>query len=385
MENKDNLTDSVTKNQAETNDSYSIYHYFEKHPAFFATCVSALVAVASYCIKIASNRYSEKYYSYWNVDVNLISIDDSVGHIVLQAFVFVLSLITIHAILGSTADSCMKQRQQNGLLRKQYRELKKEIKKGLKRNKKVTKTCGKNANKSKKARRNNKRKNGMNQQASCSEKRADKYQKLKEAVRKYRFRMARNIIAAMLVSFLICTASILFLIKEDGVEFWIASIILSFGIVCIWSLCYFIPTLCGPTHISKETSESNIHQLTETNQNDRFPLETVATDGFKGFVSNKAIKAVLIVFLFALFVNCFSVGSLAAYDAEKKTSYPIYADQAGMYAVVYNSKDTIILEEITICDNKAIIDASKQRIINSEDISFVIWHFDEVCVEKNGD
>ena len=102
-------------------------------------------------------------------------------------------------------------------------------------------------------------------------------------------------------------------------------------------------------------------------------------------VSNKKLKLGLGQFLTATVVLIFLMTYSGTHTAGTKTSFPIYSDDSGVYAVVYNNGQAFIMESATIKDRTITIDTTSQRILHSDDIIYEVIDFDlvEIISDRN--
>ena len=89
-----------------------------------------------------------------------------------------------------------------------------------------------------------------------------------------------------------------------------------------------------------------------------------------------------VIVLVGLFVTIYSTAGKEA--AEKLQDFPIYTDETGTYAVVYNNGDTLVLKGANIEDTQIEINVRQQKVVPSSDISYEILTFEEVIVTGKG-
>lgn len=91
-----------------------------------------------------------------------------------------------------------------------------------------------------------------------------------------------------------------------------------------------------------------------------------------------------VIVLIGLFVTTYSTAGKEA--AQKIQDFPIYIDETGTYAVVYNNGDTLVLKGAHIEDTQIEINVRQQKVVPSSDISYEIHTFETVIVTgKDGE
>ena len=94
----------------------------------------------------------------------------------------------------------------------------------------------------------------------------------------------------------------------------------------------------------------------------KFPIEKMLKHGLRSMVSNKKLKLALGQFLTATVVLIFLMTYSGTHAAKTKTSFPIYSDDSGVYAVVYNNGQAFIMESATVTESTITIDTTREPL-----------------------
>lgn len=126
----------------------------------------------------------------------------------------------------------------------------------------------------------------------------------------------------------------------------------------------------------KKNAQDRMDQYEEELQNDehKYPLERKWNSRLSDIsIVSTLIAAMVYIIAFLIF------SSILGYDeAESKHIFPIVAVDDQSYAIVYNTGDTVILEECTIEDTTIKIYTDKQKIISVDGVEYEIREFSSV-------
>lgn len=380
--------DSNTENDHPAKrSSESIYLFFRNHTTFLVACISAAVAVISFVINYAISRYNLAYLDSWGIDpIYAVSKNDNQIYIVLFSFFYLLAMMVIHALLSGTSDSFRhynkllstlnyQQKRTKNIVRK-HRKCKKELIKALKLISPQEDTLLK-------ARKIQKELDEIESELQAI---AENRQASQKAKRNYRTWLYLNIGIAIVASFLIGMLFILLVQSTITAKEILLSTILVSGIILFDLLIYFLPAYYSTKCTKKRYERKDYLKFADDmldSKKHTFPIEEIAKNGLRSMVSNKKIKLALGQFFAAMVMFIFLMTYAGMHAAETKTSFPIYSDGSGVYAVVYNNGQSLILEAATIEHDRITIDTSKQRIISSDNIVYEVLVFDEVEIINN--
>ena len=370
-------------------NQHSIYDYLREHPTVLIACISGLVAVMSFVFNYAINLYNEAYLHYWNVDV-IYAVQGNAGqvYIVLFAFLYCLALLLIHGLMSQTSDA---YRHYNRLLsalncaRRDHKMKRKELKKGIKQLNNKTKTI----------------------LLDCEEEDATKDSTTKEAELKSKLDECNNIIRELseakkgcsrwvwgniliAVFFAILIGTVMAAFPVAGMT-WetIKKIAISVSYITFFDmLIYFVPAYFSSRYTKETYKKIDFGEFAKDMldyDNHKFPLSDLIRNGAKSVLTNKKLKLALVQVV-AVVIFCLHIFSTTgATSAEQKKDFPIISDETGVYAVVYNNGESLILEKAEILEAGITIDITKQKIIPADNVEYEIQVFDSVIVLNSED
>lgn len=373
--------------EEQTKNDYSIFDYLKEHTAFSVTFVSAMVAVVSFVLNYANARFNHSYLNYWGIDtVYAMSDNTSQLYVVLCSFLFCVALMLIHGLLSSTSDayrhynkllSTLKWQCRNSrALARRIRKYKKEIKRAL------NKIAAKDNPKELLEDCREKIQNADNELAEIS----DLIQSSVKAQKDYRRWMYFNIGIAFFVAYAI---GIIFLLFTRMTITWKdvgSSALVALSIILGDLLLYFLPAYFASRCTKKKYENQYVLKIVEDMmdyEKHRFPVDNIIHNGWKVMVSNSKMKYAAGQFVIAMIIVVFLMSYSGVNSASTKKSFPIYNDASTTYAIVYNNGTEIIMEEAVVNDNSIIIDKSKQKVVESVNISYEVKMFEEVAVIGN--
>ncbi len=361
-------------------DSFAIYNYFKEHTGSLVTCVSATVAVITFAINYANNRYDVAYLDHWNISGIYSTAYRTNFYTVLWSFLYCVAILIIHALLSGTSDEFRYYNQFLSVIKWEYKELR-----GTKRELRLIERAYRILLRNKKTRGEEaKRLNELGEKIKAQKRKISSMMKNVNEAESVRKRcnkwIAFNIIESIVVSFFVGVVFSLLSIKLISLKNIISSSVSVLTIIVFDMLLYFLPayfsTRCTQKSIDKVDFEKLIKE-SEKLEEHNFPLEKLLGNN-KLAVSDSKIKLILIQLIASmiLFVVLISLSGTTA--AQKQTQFPIYKDDQGAYAVIYNTGDALILESACIEDERITIDTSRQRVLKFDDISYQLITFEYV-------
>lgn len=149
---------------------------------------------------------------------------------------------------------------------------------------------------------------------------------------------------------------------------------------------YFLPaylaTRCSKKEFESEKAAGIVKKMLDRDVPE-FPFEKViSVEMNKSVLSDKKIKMIAVQFVALTASLLFMMPIIGKVNAEQKRNFPIYTDGATSYAILYFNESTVFMEEVVIQDKTIMIDATKQRIVTTDDICYDIIVFDSVTVNK---
>ncbi len=365
----------------------SIYNYFREHTAFLVTCVSAMVAITSFVLNYAISRYNLAYLQYWGIDPIYAVSNNNQLYVVLCSFMYCLALMAIHALLSGTSDSFRHYNKLLSTLNYQHRHSKKVARQLRKTENELNKTLKNLSPKERHSSRIKKIQRKIQDTKSEFQNIIDIQQSASKARRDYRTWLYVNVGISIAISYMI--GIIFVLLTQTTItakEIIYASILVS-GIILFDLFIYFFPAYCSTKCTKKRYEKMDILKFVDDmldTEKHKFPIEEMLKHGLRSMVSNKKLKLALGQFLTATVVLIFLMTYSGTHAAKTKTSFPIYSDDSGVYAVVYNNGQAFIMESATIKESTITIDTTSQRILHSDDIIYEVTVFDEVEIISDG-
>lgn len=371
-----------------TQSDESIYHYFREHTAFLVTCVSAMVAITSFILNYAISRYNLAYLQHWGIDPIYAVSNNNQLYVVLCSFMYCLALMAIHALLSGTSDSFRHYNKLLSTLNYQHRHSKKVARQLRKTEHELNKTLQNLSQKERHSSRIEEIQRKIQDTKSEFQNIIDIQQSTSNARKNYRTWLYVNVGVSIGISYMI--GMIFVLLTRTTIttkEILYASILVS-GIILFDLLIYFFPAYCSTKCTKKRYEKMDMLKFVDDmldTEKHKFPIEEMLKHGLRSMVSNKKLKLALGQFLTATVVLVFLMTYSGTHAARTKTNFPIYSDDSGVYAVVYNNGQALIMESATIKDNTITIDTNSQRILHSDDIIYEVDIFDLVEIIRDGD
>jgi protein-S-isoprenylcysteine O-methyltransferase Ste14 len=111
-----------------------------------------------------------------------------------------------------------------------------------------------------------------------------------------------------------------------------------------------------------------------------FPIVTVTRKKVKEMMTNKKITQIVGVALVILMVCAGMYSTIGESHAERKKDFPIFSDETGVYAVVYNNGEVLVLKAANIEGTTIEINTRQQKIVSCMDVAYEICIFETVIV-----
>jgi len=389
------ITEEIIETQnvvvQDTEDSYSeeqykILNYFKEHTGFFVACVSALVAMMSFVVRLAMGRMNYAYLEYWDIPTLYANIDNQNElHLIVCTLLYILALMLIHALLSKTSTAYRKYNKLLTTMKQQIKHAKK-IRGKLRREAKI---CSKIINKLKPEEKESE----ATQKAQTYIKKAKEddaviqndireEQRLCRATRKW---IILNIGISIILSFLVGLMFALLMKTTIAIKDFVDASKLIACVILFDLLLYFLPAYMATRCTKKQYEDIEITRFIEE-MNPKamptFPIDSIVGKGYISILSDKRIKQAIAQIVFVTILILFLVPALGTSSAKLKEDFPIYSDESGTYAIIYFSDSTVFMEEATVQDRTILIDTSKQRIITTDDLAYNSISFDNVVINR---
>lgn len=360
---------------------YSVYNFLRANTAFTIAVISGVVAVSSFVFRYASTLYNYEYLRFWDIDIAYAKQEDTgVFYIALGVFIYYGLLMLSQYSLGSTV-SVYEYHNKHYLA---IKECKKQLKKKSKDNKRIRKRLCKRLKKE----TLDKRRKRLRDRISKADERNVIISMSREKLRIMQKRKTRVIVNATIsagMAFLLSMlgAWILSFNYEDSARtgiFW-ALVITP---ICVNLLMFFIRK---PSKIDDNQEINKVLNQYQKEVNEGqimlFFVEAWAQKGIKYFLTNKTIGMLVVHYIVTTFVCIMLLANLGGNRAEQLHEFKVWTDSSSTYAILYDNGAQVVMEPINIKGDSAIIDASSQRIIKSDDLSYQIYIFDSIEVIRS--
>lgn len=374
------------QSQVHNERQYSIYNYFKNHPAFLVTCVSAFVAVVSFLLNFAASQYTRSFLRYWMIDTGYAKEHSpELLFSCLFSLMYMFVIFVVHQIMSSTARTYGFYNRILSALKWHY----KDAKKGLRGIKKIIRKHRKTLEALIMLPDENK-----NQLIDEIEKHEQEYKALAISVddlttlkRKCMLWLVCNVIFTILLMYVFLLFVVYLMVSWNSENPGESPAIITSILVGVFLFLYIVPTHKKSKVRKTQKTEFSTKRLEEEIQHAEqyhFPIIDILNGSIKRFFSNKSIWRMFftVIVLVGLFVTIYSTAGKEA--AEKLQDFPIYTDETGTYAVVYNNGDTLVLKGANIEDTQIEINVRQQKVVPSSDISYEILTFEEVIVTGKG-
>lgn len=374
--------------------TYKVLTYFKNKPSVAFTCVSALVIVLSFLANAAIYLRESAFLKYWDIDVLYASVSSpNQLYRVCGNVVFAICVMLAITIINGAYEAYIPTRRLIISFTEIVNSNKKEVEK-------VSKDGKRAISRARKFRRKHpeKRVKGQAQKMREVEKSnketLSKALALYEEAKKIARSLSKEIIVHFVVAGIIVTVgySLFALLDSDrSVNFWVHVIA-----DCVTLSILFLG--CLITH-RKEINKREIRQ----NAYDSIPqhVEDLLKDDheyplkkkWSTYFSDSAFIAMLVSAVVYTVFFLFAFNSLGHTAAISKNDFSIINYEDTTYAVIYNTGETVILEQCLITDSEGEpVDLPKesksdlhisvytdmQRIISVEGLEYQILDFKEV-------
>lgn len=362
---------------------HSVYNYMKGHASFLVACVSAFVAVISFALNYAASRYTGAYLQFWMVDTVYAKENNTeLIYTVLFSLLYTLVIVITNKIMAGTADAFGFYNKILTTLKWYYKDQKKEVRKIKRKMKKIARK-----NKSI-ARKLNKPKDDPMYEAAdkLNEERIEltsALENLSSMKRDCRLHLVLDIAGCILCVLGLVSISVsLMNVCELGKQ---ASgvVILATIVVIFYLLIYIVPVYCSTRVKKGEYASITLSQLREEIKcahKHRFPIAAIAHTDAKELLSNRRIRQLGLITVLLVIMNIGMFSITGKTDAEKAREFPVYVDETGTYAVVYNNGESLVLKSAEISGNQIEIDVRNQKVISATDVSYQIRTFETVVV-----
>lgn len=377
------LTSSTNFHQDE---QYNIFDFFKEHTTLLVTCVSAATATMSVILHYAVGRMNYAYLEYWGITtLHANTNNQNELYTAICSLLFCLSLMIIHGLLSGTSDAFRyynKLLLKTNLLIKDSKRLNKETQR------KIHILAGKIDSLSPKENEKpalEEIKKKIDEYEAHTSKMQESTQSLIEVKRSFRRKIFWEIIAAIAFSWLLGSLSLILLGSAATIKRGLPPVQIILSIIALDLLIYFLPayfTTWYSHHKSKkEETHETLLDLIDSGFPD-FPIDKFVINGIKPMLSDKSLKAGLVKLVITIITLLFMMSAIGTTSAKEKRTFPLYNDDTTLYAIVYFSGSTVILEEAFCQDDQITIDTSKQRILTTEDLSYNMVSFESVTVNR---
>lgn len=332
-------------------DTYKLYDYFKLHPSICLACISGCIAICSFIINCLVFKQTQKELSYWNVDSALIS---SSSKQMLFSFTFTIIYFMIIPFINFFIKDVYIAYIPLSVRIKNLKVKNKFFKKRLK-------VCKKNCN-------NKDDKYEI----------IDLYSELKD-IEKYtkqlKWDLLKILFKNIVLAYILTVISITLLIssnrtnntKENILTLNIASVLV-IVLYCIVNYCLFHKVF------KKIDKEDNYYP--------QFPSTKIFNIGIKSVFSDLNIFA-CIMSVFVSIILTFLFGTASTDYVKKQKEFKTISVDNKEYVAVYTDSKNMVLEEVSINNNNAVVYINKQRVVPSDKYEFEIVKFNNV-VRSNG-
>lgn len=375
------LADKMSK----PDDTYRVYSYLEQHNTLLIAAISALVAIISALISTAAYIYQKLILHGWNIDFRIInfSVKGQLYYYILFSLIYIISIMLFSNLTQKIFNRYIqckasvtyykyilkKLRKQSALLiTKEFKTKKRNLKKAASALSEET----------------------TNYLTSLSNKDKD----FKNAINDVRrdVRVLHKTIAKNMLPGLLSSTILLFPIMF---AYQIATANSSWPTVLIsWVLCSGI-TMSFAYIRARQANKDIAPKKIKEEINKSWPSDRDKLDGLKKRILKNvteqappwAVKQTLsdqslsriALNLFSVFVTLFLAISLTGlFSSAWQIEYWIYTDELQQYVVAYQDETQCVLKQAEIDDNRLIINTSRQKIVNNDNIILVSRKFSKV-------
>ena len=367
-------------------NEYKIFDYFKEHTGLLVTCVSALVAIMSFILHFAVGRMNYAYLAYWDIgSLHANTRNQSELDMVVCALMYILSLFIIHSFLSKTSDTYRYYNKLFAIIKRSIKLTEENNKASSEKLREHEVSYNLLSPKEKETSEAEEMKKLIEESRGFLKESTKGISDLKKARKKATIWVAVQILTSFFLSYCIGSMFLLFLNETVSVQEGFQKTRAIVLILVVDFITYFIPAYFATKNAGKNlSSEEVLIRTAELIEKDipKFPIQDFKNKGIMSILTDQKIKLAGVQSVVITVILLFILTVAGTIGANQQRSFPIYTEGSTTYAVVYTSGSTRFMEEATINDRSILIDTTKQRIITSDDISYVVEVFDEVSVVR---
>lgn len=384
--------ETVEQQNSRASNKYSIFDYFKKHPGSIVSCVTAIIAVASFWLNTTIYLRESRYLQYWGFETDFVDLTKS-NHIYILVFAlfFFISIMVIQILLTISFDIYYKNNK--FLIARKY--IRKMLLRGSRRNtRKIKKLRSRLRRIENKCRDMGQQEEIQNIYREIQETEND-IDNMQTELRKAQelSRQSKKILIITFVPTIVVLVFLLFLVTAICTMMtpndWSTGSVL--GKAFLYSIFIFFCSALPSCIFRDRPRKRNVQKLFKSDYEAlkieldkmrseitmEYPLFKLGHNGIRELLNNSKILSFIAIFFFSLFV----VGSTFQYGSgdtmEEKNTFCIATIDEVQYSIIYKNGNTYYLEEAALSDDSITIDTRHQRIVVSDDIAYNVQEFTE--------
>lgn len=368
----------LADNTPGAHDTYRIFTYLEQHHTLLIACISALVAIISALINIVAYIYQKISLHGWNIDFRIInfSVKGQLYYYVLFSLVYIVSIPLFSSLIQKIFTRYIRHSACVTYCKHTRKKLKAKFASQVRQFAKIERHLKK-----------------MTHVQSLESFRENEEEvkvlikTMRRDIRKLRRIIAKDMLSGLLAA-IILYLPIMFAYQITTTDSTWAVVFMS------WLLCSGIimcTSYIWARLVNKDIAPKKIKEVIDNS----WPMDAEELDKLKAKIfeaitvhappwttkqtlSDQSLYRIagnLFSVFFTLFVTITLMGLI---HSVWQTEYWIYTDKSQQYVVAYQDETRCILKEAEIDGNYLIINISRQKVVNSDNILLVSRKFSKV-------
>ncbi len=369
--NINNVTEDEQVDQTDPSpkDECSYYNYIKSHPASLIAILSAFATIITFIAQLMTYIYSKNTLEYWGFSISYASLSgDSLLYSAMSAIIYSVVLSIAAIWFTKTSDVYIERKKYYLSIKYVIKKLRSMVKDKLNTIKEMEKKPFVDHRKLREV-----KDSVLETQTKLIDVKADTIKELHTA----RWTFLAHLIPILVLSTI--ASLLLSLIFKQSMNLWSSVLCILIIQLLTFIVLYYTEekTKFKKRQIKEQVDTIEPSELLEQLEiRMAYPLENVVSK--KISIKNSSFFMVLFNIFITSIVFITSVGlSIKGTESNRKT-FEIVSLGTETYAMVYHDENTFFLEQADISDATLTIYTNRQRIINSSDVEFTVYTFDDV-------
>ena len=364
-------------------DTYRVFDYLKEHHTLLIACISAIVAGISFFINFIAYLYQRLTLQGWNVDSRIVdfSVKGQLYYYIIVSFIYIAAICGFNSLVAKMFTRYYQNSASITYVKCIVRKMKGEHNSYIKRALKLKRQL-----KKKRGTLDQAEQEWLDEEIRYTEETKSKRKEINRILRSLRRNVIKNMLGGLLaVAILWFITIFIYQATVQQLSWTLLPLwLVGFGIIA-FGACLQARRAnkeLSPKKIRREVDETWAIGYKETTVLWDKALDIVAKPyprlTVKQLLSDGNLKRLAETAINLLFTLTSTIIIMGIVKTPLQREYWIYADEIKQYVVIYTNDDWYILKEAEIYGDKLVVNTSKERIINSNDITLEYRHFSEV-------